>query len=51
MPLLALASCVFMVVAACLAHKMAVVYYLITFVVIMLLGVAYMPKSGELEKQ
>jgi APA family basic amino acid/polyamine antiporter len=47
MPLLAAISCVFMVVAACLAHKMAVVYYMIVFVVIMLLGAAYMPKAGR----
>jgi APA family basic amino acid/polyamine antiporter len=46
MPLLAVLSCVFMVVAACMAHKMAVVYYLIIFAVIMLLGVFYMPKKS-----
>ncbi len=45
MPLLAVLSCVFMVVAACMAHKMAVVYYLIIFVVVMLLGILYMPKK------
>ena len=46
MPALAVLSCVFMVVAACMAHKMAVVYYLIVFVAIMLAGVAYMPRKG-----
>lgn len=46
MPLLAAASCVFMVVAACMAHKMAVVYYLIVFALIMLAGAFYMPKPG-----
>lgn len=47
MPLLATASCVFMVVAACMAHKMAVVYYLIVFVIIMLAGMFFMPKTGS----
>lgn len=47
MPSLAVASCVFMVVAACLAHRMAVVYYLIIFAAIMLLGIRYMPSKGE----
>ncbi len=46
MPGLAAASCVFMVVAACLAHKMAVVYYLAAFALIMLAGVYYMPRSS-----
>lgn len=41
MPTLSVLGCVFMVVAACLAHGMAVVYYLIVFVVIMLIGVYY----------
>jgi len=50
MPLLAVLSCVFMVVAACMAHKMAVVYYLIIFAVVMLLGVGYMPKSNSMKK-
>ena len=45
MPGLALLSCVFMVVAACFAHGMAVVYYLIIFVLIMAAGVAYAPKQ------
>jgi len=38
MPGLSLLGCVFMVVAACFAHKMAVVYYLIIFVVVMVIG-------------
>ncbi len=45
MPGLAVLSCMFMVVAACLAHKMAVVYYLAVFAVMMLAGVAYAPKK------
>lgn len=38
LPVLAIAGCVFMMVAACIAHGMAVVYYLIIFAVIMLIG-------------
>lgn len=45
-PLLAICGCIFMVVAACFAHRMAVVYYLIVFVVISLIGAAYM-KPGK----
>ena len=45
MPGLAVLSCVFMVVAACLAHKMAVVYYLVIFALIMLAGMGYAPKK------
>ncbi len=40
-PILAICGCLFMMVAACFAHKIAVVWYLITFVVIMLLGVSF----------
>jgi APA family basic amino acid/polyamine antiporter len=38
MPILSIISCVFMVVAACLAHGMAVVYYLIIFIIIIIIG-------------
>lgn len=41
MPTLSILSCVFMVVAACIAHGMAVVYYLIVFGVIMIIGSFY----------
>lgn len=46
MPGLAILSCVFMVIAACIAHEMAVVYYLLVFAVIMLAGIAYMPHKA-----
>ncbi len=46
MPGLAVLSCVFMVVAACLAHKMAVVYYLIVFAVIMGIGAVFASKKA-----
>lgn len=38
MPFLAICACIFMVIAACYAHGMAVLYYLIIFAVIMALG-------------
>lgn len=41
MPTLALLSCVFMCIAAVLAHGMSVVYYLAIFVIIMLIGAAF----------
>ena len=47
MPVLAILSCVFMVVAACFAHRMAAVYYLVVFAVIMILGVFYQNNRGR----
>ena len=47
-PGLAILSCIFMVVAACIAHQMAVVYYLMVFVVLMALGVAFIPNKDVL---
>lgn len=38
MPALAVLGCVFMVVAACFAHRTAVIFYLIVFAAIMLVG-------------
>ncbi|AFM41669.1 amino acid transporter [Desulfosporosinus acidiphilus SJ4] len=38
MPFLAVCACVFMVVAACYAHSKEIIYYLIIFAVIMVLG-------------
>ena len=38
-----------MVVAACLAHGMAVVYYLIVFAVIMLIGVYFNTADRQVE--
>ena len=45
-PALALVSCVFMIYAAFVAHKMAVVYYLIVFIVIMLIGKFFNNKNN-----
>ncbi|MEG0751793.1 MAG: APC family permease [Oscillospiraceae bacterium] len=47
MPLLAILGCIMMVVAAIFAHKMAVVYYLIVFAVIMLLGYVFNRKNND----
>lgn len=45
-PSLAICACIFMIIAACYAHGMAVVYYLIVFSVIMAIGWILMnPKS------
>jgi APA family basic amino acid/polyamine antiporter len=48
LPLLSILGCVFMVVAACLAHGRAVVFYLIIFLVFMLPGVFFRRKAAEL---
>ena len=46
MPALSIIGCIFMVIAACFAHRMAVVYYLIIFIVIMLIGVGFRSKEA-----
>ena len=46
-PILAVCSCVFMIIAAWYAHGTAVIYYLIVFAVIMLIGLLVMnPKKA-----
>ncbi|MEG0768583.1 MAG: APC family permease [Ruthenibacterium sp.] len=47
MPALAIASCIFMVIAAIVAHGMGVVWYLIVFAVIMLLGVPFFKPQAK----
>ncbi len=51
MPSLAILGCIFMMVAACLAHGMSVVYYLILFACIMILGTFFDPyrKKAQVE--
>lgn len=45
-PVLAICSCVFMIIAACFSHKMEVLWYLITFAAVMIIGVFFKkPKS------
>lgn len=46
-PILAICGSIFMVIAACFSHKMAVVYYLIVFAVIMLVGTKYLGKIKD----
>lgn len=41
MPVLSICGCIFMMVAACFSHGKAVIYYLIVFAVIMLIGSFY----------
>ena len=45
MPILAILGCVFMMVAACFAHGISVVYYLIVFAVIMIIGACFDKRS------
>lgn len=47
MPALSILSCLFLVLAAFLAHKMAAVYYLIIFAVIMVIGAFFAQKKKE----
>ena len=46
-PALAIIGCLFMIVAACFAHKMEVVWYLITFAVVMLIGAKFSKTRTE----
>jgi APA family basic amino acid/polyamine antiporter len=45
MPTLAILACIFMVIAACYAHGRAIIYYLIIFSVIMIIGMVYSKKK------
>lgn len=49
MPILSVIGCIFMVVAAYLAHGMSVVYYLIVFAVIMIIGSGFYEKNPKSE--
>lgn len=46
MPIVSIAGCIFMIVAACFSHKMSVVAYLIIFAVVMAIGTAYANKKS-----
>ncbi|NLL18729.1 MAG: APC family permease, partial [Clostridia bacterium] len=46
MPALSIIGCIFMVIAAIIAHGMAVFYYLIVFTVIMLIGACFRGKDA-----
>ena len=45
MPIVSIIGCIFMIVAACFAHKMAVVAYLIVFTIVMLIGSLFVNKT------
>lgn len=47
MPSIAVAGCIFMMIAACFAHKMAVVAYLIIFAVIMAIGIIFSKERNK----
>lgn len=49
MPSLAFLGCIFMMIAACVSHRISVVYYLIVFVVIMIIGI-FFEKKGDRAK-
>ncbi|MEG2204091.1 MAG: APC family permease, partial [Oscillospiraceae bacterium] len=50
MPALAVCGCIFMMVAACFSHRIAVVYYLIVFVLVLALGVPFSTPKAALKK-
>lgn len=52
MPTISIIGCIFMIIAACFAHKMAVVSYLIIFTVIMIIGAKFINSNSlqEVEK-
>ena len=50
MPLLGVLGCLFMVYAAIVSHKMAVVWYLVVFIVIMAIGV-FFSKSKQIKEE
>ena len=50
MPLLGVLGCLFMVYAAIVSHKMAVVWYLVVFAVIMVIGM-FFGKSKQMEEE
>lgn len=47
LPVLSIISCAFMTIAAIYAHKASVIYYLIIYVVIMLIGVLFLLKKNK----
>ncbi|MEG0370820.1 MAG: APC family permease [Clostridium sp.] len=47
-PSVAIIGCIFMIVAACFSHKMAVISYLVVFVVIMILGAFFIKREKSI---
>lgn len=50
LPIFAIISCVFMIVAAVISHKMSVVYYLIVFTVFMIIGIFFSKEKNIIEE-
>ncbi|MBW9154109.1 APC family permease [Clostridium estertheticum] len=50
MPIISLAGCLFMIVAACFSHRISVVAYLIVFAIIMAIGVLFSKKQSLTSK-
>lgn len=46
-PILAVLACVFMMVAACFSHKLHVIWYLILFVIIMIIGAIFYKDENQ----
>lgn len=46
MPSLAVCGCIFMIIAACFAHRQAVFYYLIIFAIVMIISVFFGKRSS-----
>ena len=44
MPIVSICGCIFMMIAACFAHRIAVVAYLIVFAVVMIIGAVFVNK-------
>lgn len=44
MPIVSICGCIFMMIAACFAHRIAVVAYLIVFAVVMIIGAVFANK-------
>nr|WP_312577277.1 APC family permease [Sedimentibacter sp.] len=48
MPAVSLMGCIFMIIAACFSHKMAVVAYLIVFAIVMVIGSMFVNKKKNI---
>lgn len=49
LPTLSIISCAFMTIAAIYAHKSSVIYYLIIYVIIMLVGILFLLKKNKVD--
>ncbi|MCI1965907.1 MAG: APC family permease [Oscillospiraceae bacterium] len=51
MPILAICGCIFMMIAACFAHGISVLYYCILFAVVLLIGTRFDPYRKRLKQK